>query len=304
MRFSFWPAASQPWNEVVELVGHAEASGWDGIWYADHFMPNEEDVSAPCNEAWSTIAALAAVVPRVRIGTMVLGNTYRHPAVLAKMAATVDHISGGRLVLGLGAGWQENEHRAYGLEIFTVGGRLRRLEEACQVIKALFNERRASFEGKYYRITDAPLEPKPLQNPLPLMIGGAGEKVTLRIVARYADEWNTWGEVDRMKQKMEILDRHCEAVGRDPSDIQRSAAVQVYLSDDAQRVAEIRANPPAYASIAGTVEELREVVAAYADAGVDELIVPDFNLDPGAAKLEALDRFIEEVAPAVNRGPR
>ena len=138
---------------------------------------------------------MAAAVPRLRLGPLVLGNTYRHPAVLAKMAATVDHISGGRLVLGLGAGWQENEHLAFGLEYSTVGGRLRRLEEACRVIRSMFDNRRSTIDGKFYQVTEAPLEPKPVQARLPLMIGGGGEKVTLRIVAQHADEWNTWGDV-------------------------------------------------------------------------------------------------------------
>ena len=124
---------------------------------------------------------------------MVSCNTYRHPAVLAKIAATVDNISGGRLVLGLGAGWQENEHRAYGLDFDTLGGRSKRMEEACQVIKALFTNRRSDYDGRYYQLVDAPLEPKPVQDPLPLLIGGGGEKVTLRITAQYADEWHVWG---------------------------------------------------------------------------------------------------------------
>ena len=299
MRFSFWPIARQSWHDVLALARHVERTGWDGVWYADHFMPNTPDASDPCHEVWSTISALAASVPRIRIGPLVLGNTYRHPAVVANMAATVDHISGGRLVLGLGAGWQENEHHAYGLEYYTVGERLRRLEEACQVIKALFRERRANFEGRYYRLEDAPLEPKPVQNPLPLMIGGGGEKVTLRITAQYADEWNVWGDVERLRQKMAVLDRHCETVGRDPSVIQRSAAALVYLSDDRALVKRIREEPQTRPSIAGDASELAEIVADYARAGVDELIVPDFHMEPGTAKTEFLDRFIEEVAPAV-----
>ncbi len=298
MRFSFWPIASQSWDDVLTLARHVERTGWDGVWYADHFMPNTPDASDPCHEVWTTVAALAASVPRVRIGPLVAGNTYRHPAVVANMAATIDHISGGRLVLGLGAGWQENEHRAYGIELYTVGERLRRLEEACQVIKALFSEHRANLEGRYYRLENAPLEPKPVQDPLPLMIGGGGEKVTLRIVARFADEWNVWGDVGRLRQKMSVLDRHCETLGRDPAAIQRSAAVLVYLSDDPEFVKRIREEPQARPSIAGNAAELADIVAEYARAGVDELIVPDFHMDLGTAKTEFLDRFIEEVAPA------
>ncbi|TFH48142.1 MAG: LLM class F420-dependent oxidoreductase [Lysobacterales bacterium] len=298
MRFSFWPIARQSWEEVLALASHVERTGWDGIWYADHFMPNTPEASDPCHEVWTTVAGLAVSVPRIRIGTLVAGNTYRHPAVVANMAATIDHMSGGRLVLGLGAGWQENEHRAYGMEYYTVGERLRRLEEACQVIKALFNEQRANFEGRYYRLENAPMEPKPIQDPLPLMIGGGGEKVTLRITARYADEWNVWGDVDRLRQKMGVLDGHCETVGRDPGGIQRSAAVLVYLSDDPALVKRIREEPQARPSIAGNSAQLADIVAEYAQAGVDELIVPDFHMEPGTAKTEFLDHFIEEVAPA------
>src|SRR5262249_8606742 len=129
MRFSFWPASQHPWSEVLALAQHVESTGWDGVYFCDHFMPNAADTSGPWGETWTTLAALAAAVPRVRIGGLVCGNTYRHPAVLAKMAATLDHISGGRAVLGLGAGWQENEHRAYGIPFYTLGERLARLDE-------------------------------------------------------------------------------------------------------------------------------------------------------------------------------
>ena len=163
MRFSFWPTPSQPFAEVMSLGRHVEQTGWDGIWYADHFMPNAEDTSQPTPEAWTTLSALAASVPRIRLGTLVTGNTYRHPAVLAKMAATVDHISEGRVVLGLGSGWQENEHTAYGIPFYSVNGRLRRLAEACQIIKALYREESVTFDGEYYQLKNAPLQPKPHQ---------------------------------------------------------------------------------------------------------------------------------------------
>ncbi len=298
MRFSFWPGPTQPWTEILSLARHVESKGWDGLWFADHFMPDGEDTSAPWSEAWTTIAALAAAVPRLRLGPLVTGNTYRHPAVLAKMAATVDHISGGRLVLGLGAGWQENEHRAYGIAFHTLGGRMRRFEEACRVIKALFSADSTTLEGEYYRLVDAPLEPKPVQSPLPLLIGGGGEKVTLRIAAQYADEWNVWGNVSTLQHKMAILDRHCEAVDRDPAEIQRSAVALLVLSDDEQLLAKMRARTER-PMIVGNVEELREIVRAYSEAGVDELIIPDFNLGPRERKISVLDRFIDEVAPVV-----
>lgn len=298
MRFSFWPQPNQSFDVMKQLGNHVEQSGWDGIWLADHFMPNAEDTSAPLPEAWTTLAALAASIPRIRLGTLVTGNTYRHPAVLAKMAATVDHISDGRLVLGLGSGWQENEHEKYGIEFDTVAGRLQRLEEACQVIKSLFNEESANFKGKYYTLNDAPLFPKPKQDTLPLLIGGGGEKVTLRITAQYADEWNVWGNVELLTQKMAVLDQHCETLGRDPAEIQRSAVALLFVTEDAAFAKKMRDSTDKPPKIAGTVSELRDVIAGYADAGVNELIVPDFTLGPDCnqKKLDTLDLFIEDIA--------
>jgi len=296
MRFSFWPNPSQSFADVIALAKHVERTGWDGIWYADHFMPNAPDTSAPWPEAWMTLAAIGAQVPRIRIGTLVVGNTYRHPAVLAKMAATLDHITGGRVVLGLGAGWQENEHKQYGIPFYTTGERLGRLEEACQVIKSLFAEPKSNFSGKYYQLTDASLEPKPVQKPMPLLIGGGGEKRTLKITAQYADEWNVWGTVDTLKAKMAILDGHCKTVGRNPKAIQRSAVALLFMSDDATYLKRMRDSKIPQAANIGTVAEIRDIVAQYQAIGVDELIVPDFTLGPTPQKLATLDQFIREVA--------
>jgi F420-dependent oxidoreductase-like protein len=286
----------QPYDEVLSLARHVEQSGWDGIWYADHFMPDAADTSTPWPEAWTTLSALGAQVPRLRIGTLVSGNTYRHPAVLAKMAATLDHITGGRVVLGLGAGWQENEHRQYGIPFYTTRERLERLEEACQVIKSLFAERSATFTGRYYQLQDASLEPKPVQAPLPLLIGGGGEKVTLRITAQHADEWNVWGDPAILKHKMAILDQHCADLGRDPTAIQRSAVALLFMSEDAGYLEKMRAADLQLPSLIGTPEEIRELVAEYQSIGVDELIVPDFTLGDAVQKRSTLDRFIRDVA--------
>ncbi len=294
MRFSFWPGPANAWADTLALCRHAEASGWDGVWYADHFMPNAEDVSGPTNECFTTLAGLAAAVPRVRIGSLVAGNTYRHPAVLAKMAAGIDNISGGRMVLGLGAGWQENEHAAYGIPFHTVGGRLRRLEEACQVVRGLFDHARLSFEGRYYRLDGAPLAPKPIQQPLPLLVGGGGEQMTLRIAARYANEWNVWGTPQLLRQKMAVLDRHCEEAGRDPRDIQRSAVALLVLTNDQAVIERTRATGRPV--IAGSVAEVQDTLGEYAEAGVNEVIIPDFNLGSGARRIEHLDQFIHEAA--------
>jgi len=294
MRFSFWVGNAHSWEDTLAACSFAERTGWDGIWIADHFMPLEGE--GPVHEAWSMLAALAATVPRVRIGPMVAGNTYRNPAVLVKQATTVDHISGGRVVLGLGAGWQENEHDAYGIEFNDFRWRFDRLEEACQIIKGLMGDERTSFDGEHYRIADAPLDPKPIQDGIPLLIGGGGEKRTLRIVARYADEWNVWGTPDVLAQKGAVLDRHCAEVGRAPGEIQRSAVALLFLSDDQAVLDKLRGRDLGRPSLIGRPEELRAELEAYAAAGVDELIVPDFSFRGAADRETAMTRFLTEAA--------
>ncbi len=296
MRFSFWPAPSQPYTDVLELAQHVEKTGWDGIWYADHFMPNAPDTSTPHQEAWTTLSAIGAMVPRIRIGTLVIGNTYRHPAVLAKMAATLDHITHGRVVLGIGSGWQENEHQQYGIPFYTVAERLKRLDEACQVIKSLFTHTTTDFDGQYYQLQHAHLEPKPVQHPLPLLIGGGGEQVTLKITAKYADEWNVWGDVSRLRQKMEVLDAHCADIGRDPREIKRTAVALLFMSEDNAFLEKMRNADMQQPAIIGTPSEVKDIIAEYEYIGVDELIVPDFTLGGRNQKMETLDTFIKEVA--------
>jgi F420-dependent oxidoreductase-like protein len=297
MRFSFWPTTNQPWSDILDASRYAEQTGWDGVWLADHFMPFAGDVDAPMHECLAGLAGLAASVPRVRIGSLVLGNTYRHPAVVAKQAVTIDHIAPGRLVLGVGAGWQENEHAAYGIELPPVKERLDRFEEACEVISSLLANERTTFSGTHYHLDDAPLSPKAATGHIPLLVGGGGERRTLKIAARYADEWNTWGLPDLLAQKGAVLDRHCEAIGRDPASIVRSANALVIVSDDEQRLARFRNRDLGRPTIVGTPDEAVEVIAAYRDAGVDELIVPDGSLgrDP-SAKRAAMDLFMAEVA--------
>ncbi|HKS92021.1 MAG TPA: LLM class F420-dependent oxidoreductase [Tepidiformaceae bacterium] len=297
MRIGFWPGPNNSWDDTVALSRHAESTGWDSVWFADHFMPNAEDNSGPTAECWTTLAALAVSVPRVRLGSLVVGNTYRHPAVLAKMAANVDILSGGRLVLGLGAGWQENEHAAYGIEFSTVGGRLARLEEACQVVNGLLRQDRTDLDGKYYRLADAPLAPKPVHR-VPLLIGGGGEQKTLRIAAKYADEWNVWGTPEFLRQKMAVLDQRCEEISRDPGEIERSANAMLTISDDASRVERAKAAGPRV--IAGNAEQVGQQLRDYSESGVHELIIPDFNLGRDrAAKVEMMDRFREIASRAL-----
>src|SRR4029453_17902116 len=233
MRFGlFTSMGMQTWSGVLELWQHLEKTGWDIACVTDHFFPNTKEREGAMLESWSTLSALAALVPRMRVGTIVLGNTYRHPAVVAKMAAQVDIISGGRLLLGLGAGWQQNEHEGYGIPFYTMKERLERLDEACQVMRSLWTERRSNFKGQYYQLSDAPLDPKPVQSPHPeLMIGGGGERVTLRLVARHADHWNVWGGPQVVSRKGKILDEHCAAVARDPKTITRSVNLALLIPE-------------------------------------------------------------------------
>jgi alkanesulfonate monooxygenase SsuD/methylene tetrahydromethanopterin reductase-like flavin-dependent oxidoreductase (luciferase family) len=215
--------------------------------------------------------------------------------VLANIAATVDRISNGRLVLGIGAGWQENEHAVYGLRLGSVAERLDRFEEACQVLTLLLREPRTTFDGRYYRVEDAPNQPAPVQDRLPLLVGGGGERRTMRIAARYADEWNAWTTPESLASKVEILRRHCAEIGRDPGELRISTQAPLLLSDDDRWLAGRRAT---YDGIVGNPAEVIDIIESYRQAGLDELIVPDISLgDTLSHRKETCDLFIEEVAP-------
>src|SRR5215210_5582786 len=215
------------WREAdaIEAFEHA--------WLFDHFAPIHGDVDGPCLEGWTLLAAYAAQTTRLRVGLMVTGNTYRHPAVLAKTAATVDVISNGRLDLGIGAGWNEYEHTSMGIPLYTPGERIRRLGEACEIIKRLFTQHLTDFDGRYYQLKESRCEPKPVQKPYPpFVIGGGGEQLTLRIVAQYADVWNfAGGSTETFSHKVAVLHQHCADIGRDPSAIELSVQVAVNYDD-------------------------------------------------------------------------
>ncbi len=301
MRFSIWPSPAQPWEEIHELVAHCERTGWDGAYFADHFMPNgpgPEPLDGDTLECWSVITALAALIPRLRLAPLVTSVTYRHPAVLANIAAAVNHISHGRLTLGVGAGWQENEHAAYGIELGTVRERMDRFEEAVQILRSLLSEPRTTFAGQYFRLRDAPNQPAPVQDRLPLLIGGAGERRTLRIAAQYADEWNSWTTPEVLAHKISVLRAHCEQVGRDPAEIHVSTQAVLYLLTDREWLRDKRQQPPGRPVIAGTPAEVAGIVARYQEAGAGELIVPDATLGSLARKKDTCDLFMQEVAPA------
>jgi alkanesulfonate monooxygenase SsuD/methylene tetrahydromethanopterin reductase-like flavin-dependent oxidoreductase (luciferase family) len=296
MRFSFWISTDKPWAEILDLATHAESTGWDGLWLADHFMPNDDNaLDQPMGECFSLLAGLAAAVPRVRLGSLVAGNTYRHPAVLAKQAASIDDISDGRFVLGVGAGWQENEHARYGIALGSISERIAWFEEACQVFVGLRDQDRTTVAGERYQLADAPLVPKPT-GPMPLLIGSSGQHKMAAIVARYADEWNTWSTPSLWLEKRAGYDRALAEIGRDPSSLRRSTQALVLLGPDGKAKAEeLAAIRPA---IGGTSEQLIETIGQWAEAGLDELIVPSFTLGDIERTKDSIDQILIEVAPA------
>ncbi|MFQ5820628.1 MAG: LLM class F420-dependent oxidoreductase [Candidatus Heimdallarchaeota archaeon] len=207
---------------VEKIALEGERAGYDSIWSSDHFFLNDTAEKLHCMEAWTLLAALASKTEKIRLGTLVTCTSYRYPAVLAKIAATVDMISNGRVFFGLGAGWKEIEYKAYGIPFPPLKERMDRLEEAIQIIRLLWTKSKASFEGKYYKIKNAISAPKPIQKPMPpIMIGGEGEKRTLRIVAKYADYCNLFF-VPNLEHKLEVLKNHCKDVGRDYEEVGKS----------------------------------------------------------------------------------
>jgi F420-dependent oxidoreductase-like protein len=295
------------WPQLQSLWQHIEETGWDAACVTDHFMPNVRDPVEETLECWTALAGLALTTKRMRIGTLVTGNTYRHPTVVAKMAANVDIMSGGRLICGLGAGWQKNEHLAYGIPFYTVGERLSRLEEACQIVLGLWTGHKASFQGRFYQLQEAPLYPKTVQHPHPeLLIGGGGERRTLKIAAKYADHWNCWAGPETMAHKLQVLNEPCAAVGREPSRITRSANMPLLFAEKAEEAEQLIASvtrrygwPEAYVRdllLAGSPAQIQDKLGRLRDVGIDQVFIPTF-LPPW--KQEALDRLITEVAPAL-----
>jgi F420-dependent oxidoreductase-like protein len=242
-------------DDILRIFEEADAApALEHGWVFDHFMPLGGNSDGPCLEGWTLLAALAARTERLRVGVMVTGNTYRHPAVLANMGATVDQISHGRLDFGIGAGWHEQEHAMYGIPLYAPAERIHRLDEACEVIRLLWTEPVANFAGRYYQLTDARSEPRPVQMPHPpIVIGGSGERLTLRVVAKHADIWNFANEpFEEFVRKSAILDGYCAEINRNPEEIERS--VQVFADPD---------------DLAGS----RETVRAFIGAGATHLIL-------------------------------
>jgi F420-dependent oxidoreductase-like protein len=283
--------------ELRDLWGRIEAAGFEWISIWDHFYAADATGNPHCLEAVTTHTALAAATERVRCGSLVYSAGYRHPAVLANAIATLDQVANGRTVLGLGGGWLQQEYDAYGLPYGSPGERLRKLEEYVQVVRSLFTEERTTFEGEFFTLRDAACEPKPVQERLPIWIGGGGERVTLRLCAQYADGWNVpFIPPDEWARKSAVLDGHCERLGRDPATITKSVNVGMAFTDEELRAQFGRMSEYVRPGVlTGSVQEIVDKVGGYVEAGASWVILAlraPFDRD-------AMERFATEVLPAV-----
>jgi probable F420-dependent oxidoreductase len=295
VKFSLWPHNQHAPADLLAEVRAAEAADWHGVWLADHYMPNTGDgkpARGDTYECWALLPALAAVTDRIRVGTLVSPTSVHHPALLAKRAAAIDRLSGGRMVLGLGAGWQVNEHRAYGIELEPPGQRVSRFEEAIRIVRSMLAEDLTTFHGASYDVTDAPCDPKPVQSPLPLLVGTRSPRM-LRITARYADEWNTWATPQEAAGHRTALLRACAEAGRDPATMRTSVNALVALDASAR--------PPGRAVLFGSAGRLVDELGQYAALGFDEFVVPDWNLGAGySERADRLARIKTEVLDQVS----
>jgi F420-dependent oxidoreductase-like protein len=304
------------WGRWRRYAQRVEALGYESLWRSDHFFSLMGRSERDALETWVSLADLAAHTSRLRFGPLVCSMTFREPSLLARMAAAVDDLSGGRLVLGVGAGWNEREHEAFGLPFPPVGKRMDMLEEGIQVLQALFTGEKVSFSGKHYSLKDAEMHPRPVQHPgPPLLVGGGGEKRTLQIVARYADEWNGFApSAELYKQKLAVLERHCEAARRDPATIKRSVMAAFIVGRDAaeirhraegiQGVLTAMAQTPveqlpemmrARGWLVGTPSQVIEQIKELEALGISRIMLQHHN----QADEEVVDLIAREIMPAV-----
>jgi F420-dependent oxidoreductase-like protein len=279
VRFGIVTDQNLPWASLVERWRLFEALGFDSAWDCDHFVQPSRP-SGPYFEAWTLLAGLAAVTDRIRLGVLVSCNTFRHPSLLAKEAVTLDHISCGRLELGLGAGWYEPEHPMFGVDFPPAIERVGRYREAVELVDCLLRNDTTTYEGRFYRVKDAPMRPSPVQQPRPPLVLAAHKSKMLRIVAEYADTWNSFGTVGEMRTRNAILDEHCAAIGRDPKTIVRSLYVWAAL---------VPADPWQ------SVDAFQDMVGQYAAAGVNEFLVDQ----PRPEQQAVLERVASEVLPSL-----
>ncbi len=286
------------WEATLSTIKVVEAGRWHSLWFSDHFLPPIPGAgleSGAALESWSMIAAAAAITTRLRLGILVTGNTYRNPGLLAKMSATVDQISGGRLELGIGAAWYKREHDAFGWEFPDIRERCDRLEEAVELIKALFTaDAPIDYNGRYYKLDQAPLSPRCTQKPhIPIMVGGNGEKRTLRTLAQFGDicniDFNNPGSPQLFKHKLEVLARHCEDIGRDPAEIKKTLLIPLRLENNEKKAAELRKARGEWV-LFGSAPFIIDRIQQYIDAGAEEIM---FSGVPSKPRL--YERIDEEI---------
>ena len=290
------------YNHILEVASEAETLGFESIWVSDHFFMTNDSLDINCLECWTTLTALARDTKKLRLGAMVASQSYRNPALSANIAASVDHISGGRLNYGIGAGWKEIEYNAYGYGFPRAGRRIKQLDEALEIAKKMWTEPKATYSGKYYQVKDALCVPKPVQVPLPIWIGGTGTQ-TLKVAAKHADAVNfAWTHsAEFLAERFNVLKRHCDKRGRDYNKIRKSAGLMVRIIDDSKT--EEVARDERYQRYIGrqkpvivtTPEGLAEMIHEYMDVGVTHIILR-FHF---GEEREMMRRFMEEVAPRI-----
>jgi alkanesulfonate monooxygenase SsuD/methylene tetrahydromethanopterin reductase-like flavin-dependent oxidoreductase (luciferase family) len=288
-------------EEILDRAKTADSLGYHGFWFADHYMPNtgsEELKAGDVHEVFSILPAVAMVTNNMRIGPLVSPTSVHHPAVLANRATTLDHVSGGRMVLGLGAGWQINEHKAYGIDLEEPKVRVDRFEEAIQIVRSLLDEDRTTFEGTHYTITDAPSDPSPVQDTLPILVGTSGPRMC-RITAKFAQEWNSWGSPETAAKKLQVFTEACENVGADVGTKSLSVQPLFVITDDQAQIDKAMEGPMADNTIAGSAEHVIDAIGQYGELGFNEIIVPDFTLGKTREERdESYASFMADIVPA------
>ncbi len=291
------------WEAVRDTVAAMEAGDWDSVWFADHFIPpgaNREQEALTAFEGLAAIATVAGMTKKLRLGNLVLGNTYRNPAHLAKLAGTIDTMSEGRFTLAIGAGWYQREHETYGWDFPSMKERQDRFEEACQLIRQLIrSEEPVDFKGKYYQLDQARLSPASHGKPIPIMVGGTGEKRTLRTLARYGDIMNLDGwagggmALEYYQHKATVLEKHCEAADRDPAEIRRTLLMPCYLTEDKELI-ERSVKRLGSGTVAGSKQYVIDRIGEFQNVGIAEIM---FGAIP-SGDIDRLRQFEEEIVSA------
>lgn len=298
MDFAIWIMYDRPWNEVLQRAKWAEEHGFHSFWYADHLMPFTEDGSTDpgdAHECWTVLAGIGAAVPRLRLVSMVSPVSIHHPVLLAKRAVTTDHISGGRAVLGVGAGWQVNEHAGYGWELLEAGPRVDRFAEAIEIIHRLFKGEQVTFDGTYYSLDHAPLGPGPVNAVLPILVG-TGSPRMLRLTARFADEWNTWGDPEENARRLTRFQAACEKEGRNPASLRRSGQANIFYVRTAEERAKAEKEASAGRTLIGGAAELVEQIGRYTELGLDEFAIGDYTFgETTQERTDMYDAFYADV---------